>query len=224
MASAAALSIEGDQLRMPASAWNHEGFRRWVKADDFPERVRAAFIDGEVFLEMSPESIESHNKVKTEITVELGRIARDEDLGEVYSDRALLTHVGAVLSTEPDVMFASWETLRTGRLKFVPRETRTDEYIELEGSPDLVVEVVSDSSVRKDRVRLRSVYARAGIQEYWIVDARAPGLELEILHLAGDAYAEATEGPQRSHVLARSFRLDRERNPVGHWRYRLVTV
>jgi Uma2 family endonuclease len=220
----AALSIEGDRLRVPSSAWEHAGFRQWVKAEDFPIGVRASFIDGEVFLEMSPEPIESHNKVKTEITAELARIVRDEDLGEVYSDRALLTHLGAELSTEPDALFASWATLEAGKLTLVPREARPNEHIELEGTPDLVVEILSDSSERKDLVRLRAVYARAGVAEYWIVDARGDELKLRILHLTGDAYADEGEGPQPSQVLGRTFQLVRTRNRVGRWRYRLVTI
>ena len=39
-------------------------------------------------------------------------------------------------------------------------------YVEVEGSPDMVLEVISDSSVRKDDVLLRQGYWDAGIGEY----------------------------------------------------------
>src|SRR5256885_8764701 len=45
-------------------------------------------------------------------------------------------------------------------------------YLELEGTPDMVLEVVSESSVQKDTKRLRQLYWQAGIREYWLVDAR----------------------------------------------------
>ena len=51
----------------------------------------------------------------------------------------------------------------------------------LEGSPDLVIEVVSDGSVRKDMVRLRDQYWQAGIQEYWLIDVRGEHLLFDIL-------------------------------------------
>lgn len=220
ISSAPALSIE-NRVRMPVSAWQHAGFRRWISAPDFPDGVRASFVEGEVFIEMSPDKIESHNKVKTAVTVALGRLVQDEDLGELYSDRALLSHEGASLSTEPDVLFASWETLNSGKLRKVP-SARGGDFTELEGSPDLVVEVVSDSSERKDTERLREAYARAGIAEYWIIDARGAEPRYQILTLAGDQYQAASSSPeQHSAVFGRRFALRRDTNRAGYWRYRL---
>ena len=43
---------------------------------------------------------------------------------------------------------------------------------ELDGTPDMVLEVVSDSSERKDNQTLLERYWAAGIPEYWIVDGR----------------------------------------------------
>ena len=38
------------------------------------------------------------------------------------------------------------------------------------GAPDLVVEVLSPSTARNDKTRKKDIYARCGVQEYWIVD------------------------------------------------------
>jgi hypothetical protein len=46
-------------------AFDLEGFRTWLTSESFPPNVRASFVGGELFVEMSPEAIESHNKVKT---------------------------------------------------------------------------------------------------------------------------------------------------------------
>jgi Uma2 family endonuclease len=223
---AARLLIEGDRLAVPISAFEHTGFRRWVTSDDFPQRVRASFVAGEVFLEMSPEAIESHNKVKTELTRAVATSVGELDLGEVYGDRALLTNVEAALSTEPDLCFASWETLTSGKLRFTEKANRADDYIEIEGTPDLVVEVVSDSSMRKDLKVLRAAYFRAGIAEYWLVDARGESLKFEILSRAHEGYVarSAAGGPQRSDVLGTSFTLERSRNRIGRYRYTLSVV
>lgn len=40
----------------------------------------------------------------------------------------------------------------------------------INGAPDLVVEVTSEHSRRRDKVRKRIVYAKYGVAEYWIVD------------------------------------------------------
>ena len=223
---AAQLLIEGDRVRVPISAFDHDGFRRWVTSPDFPEGTRASFVKGEVFLEMSPEAIESHNKVKTELTRCLAQCMLDLDLGEVYADGTLLTNLDAELSTEPDLCFASWRTLEDSKLRFVEKANREDDYIEIEGTPDLVVEIVSDSSKRKDLTVLRAAYHRAGIREYWILDARGESLMFQIMSHSDDGYVARSPdgGAQRSDVLGLSFTLERSRNRVGRWSYRLSIV
>jgi len=42
----------------------------------------------------------------------------------------------------------------------------------VEGPPDLVVEVVSDDSMQRDRVDKFDEYEKAGVREYWILDNR----------------------------------------------------
>lgn len=222
-ASATVLNLEGDRLHVPVAALHHAGFRAWVTADDFPDAVRATFVEGEVFIEMSPEAIESHNKVELKVSSVILRVVESADLGEVYADRTLLTNETIALSTEPDLTFASWATLESRRLRRVPKANRADEYIELEGSPDLVVEVVSDSSVRKDLKLLRSSYARAAIAEYWIIDARGDDVHFEILCLSGPDYVghSPPSAPQRSTVLKRTFTLSRHKNRIGSFNYAL---
>jgi Uma2 family endonuclease len=65
----------------------------------------------------------------------------------------------------PDVTFVSAE--RVGRI--------TERGIE--GAPDLVVEVLSASTEARDRGVKRSLYARHGVREYWIVDPAAAAVE-----------------------------------------------
>jgi Uma2 family endonuclease len=223
MVTSGAIHIEGDTLTVPAAALDHAGFRRWVTSDDFPERVRATYIAGDVFIEMSPEAIDTHNQVKLELTIVVGAIVTREGLGQFYVDGALFTNEEASVSTEPDAMVALFATLESGRLHDIPKVNREDDAIELVGTPDIVIEVVSDSSRRKDLVLLRHAYFEAGIPEYWIIDARGADLAFEILSRADHAYESRSPrgGAQSSLVLGRSFRLERDRNRVGRWQYRL---
>ena len=75
-------------------------------------------------------------------------------------------------SREPDIFF-----VRNAGLG-----TLTDE--RFEGAPDLVVEIVSPSSVREDRVRKFSEYERAGVAEYWLIDPRPRQETAEFFQLA----------------------------------------
>ncbi len=51
----------------------------------------------------------------------------------------------------------------------------------INGAPDLVVEVSSEHSRRRDKVHKRVVYAKYGVPEYWIVDLSNFTLEQDVL-------------------------------------------
>jgi Uma2 family endonuclease len=208
---------------LPRTARSHAGFRAWVTSPAFPDYVRPTFVDGDVWLDVSPESIETHNKVKLEFTSVLARLVRDRNLGEAFCDRTFFSNPRAKVSTEPDFMFASWAAFRSGRVTLTKRKERLDEFIEVLGVPDMILEIVSDGSTRNDLVRLKDAYLRAGIAEYWLIDARGDEIRFEILRNRGGAYdpsAPALE-PQTSRVLKARFVIRRTRNPLGRFSYRL---
>lgn len=222
--AAVVFSIEGDRLRVPASALTHEGFRAWVISSEFPEGIRATFVAQEVLFEMSPEALNTHNQVKGAVTAGLTTVIERDDLGVRYPDGALVTNTEAALSTEPDFTFVAWASFEAGRVRLVPKKAGTEDHIEIQGTPDLVVEIVSDTSVRKDTKLLTDAYRRASIPEYWLIDARGAEIAFTILRRQGHAYVPS--GPpgstQASAVLGRSFELRRRKNRIGSWSYRLV--
>jgi Uma2 family endonuclease len=199
------------------------GFRVWARSPDYPERGQIALVGKELFIDMSPERLDSHNKVKTELTRVLSNLVVEGDLGTFFSDRVLVVNEEAELSNEPDAMFASWASLESGRCRAVPSETDDGDFTELEGTPDWVLEIVSPSSVRKDTRDLREAYHRAGIPEYWLIDARGDEVQFDILvHQPGGYAAAPRRGAwQRSPVFGRLFRLDRQEDRLGRWQFRL---
>jgi Uma2 family endonuclease len=130
------------------------------------------------------------------------------------------------LSVEPDVTVVLHESLRTGRIRMVPTVSMTpDDFIELEGPPDLIAEVVSGTSVIKDTKRLFRAYFDAGVSEYWIADARGDVLSFTIYRRGRNGFVKTPtdrEGFQRSRVMGCRFRFDRERGPNGVWIYDLA--
>ena len=210
-------------FRIPASARSFEGFRRWTRSSRFPEQGRIDYIGGHIEVDMSPEDLHKHGVVKVEIGTELQiRIGR-KNLGNVYIDRARIVFPAATLSTEPDIVVVLYESLDKGRVREVPRKNdKPESYIELEGAVDLVVEVVSDGSVNKDRTRLPPKYAAAGIPELWLVDVRR-GLRFEVHVLEAEGYrllAADADGWLQSPLLG-PVRLRRERIRPDRWSYRL---
>jgi Uma2 family endonuclease len=214
-----------DRVMVPHAALDHDGYRDWVKSDeyaDYPASLRTTFVVGEVLVEMTPESIERHNQVRAALGVVLGTFVAEHDLGTIYPDGALITNETAGLSCEPDFTFVAWQTFEDGRVRLVERTTGPD-FIEILGSPDLVVEVVSDSSVRKDTRLLRQAYFRADIREYWLIDARGADIKFEILVRGDTGFVARAESnaAQPSNVFGGRWRLTRFRNRVGQFAYRL---
>ena len=89
--------------------------------------------------------------------------------------------------------------------------------MELEGTPDWVLEVVSRWTGRKDTEMLRDAYHRAGIPEFWLIDAQYDEISFQILRRRRDRYVAVAsrDGWVRSTVFGRSFRLDRRKNRMG---------
>lgn len=65
-----------------------------------------------------------------------------------------------------------------------------------EGAPDLVVEVISPSSARYDRVRKLEWYASIGVPEYWIVDPEHQILERLVFEQGSYRVAGAFAGEE----------------------------
>ncbi len=226
--STALVSIE-DQVEIPYDLRTLDEFRAWTHSDDFPEQGRIDYIDGRIEVDMSPENPFTHGTPKVAITHVLLQFADEHDFGWLFSGRTRIVSVAANLSAEPDLVFITEESLVAGRVKPVPGKTGSNEnddnIVEFEGGPDLIVEIVSNSSVKKDTVRLPKAYFAAGVREYWLVDVRR-GQMLFTIHSRSKTkfvpqVADA-DGFQASAVLKTRFLLTRRQTPSGRWRYRLA--
>jgi Uma2 family endonuclease len=210
-------------MSIPSEAHTLEGFRAWVASGEFPEQARVSLIDGTVIVDLSAERAGSHNAVKTEVTRVLGGLVLDRGLGMFFSDGMWITSDEAGLSNEPDALFASWESFAAGRIELIASNEAEDDGIELRGAPDWVLEAISPSSVQKDAQLLPAAYFRAGVREYWLIDARDPELRFVVFARGEGGFVEvpAQDGWTPSEVFGRQFRLERQRNRIGVWSYRL---
>jgi Uma2 family endonuclease len=209
-------------VSIPSWVVDLESFRRWADADDFPEDGRVCYLQGEVWIDMSKEQIFTHVLVKTEITIVLGNLVKAGQLGLFLADGALLSNMAADISGKPDATFVSQDTLQSDRVHLV--EGWEQGHVELEGTPDMVLEVVSDSSVQKDTVILRKAYWQAGIREYWLVDARQEPIRFDIFRRTAKGYTATRkqDGWLKSAVFGKSFRLSQRVNALGHPEYTLA--
>jgi Uma2 family endonuclease len=187
--SAPALVVDG-RLHIPAGIADLDSFRWWARSEGCPEHVDVAYLAGTLWVDLEPEELYTHNQVRSEVLGWLHPEAKAQDRGRAFGRGILLSNETADLATIPDGMFVSFDAFRRGRVRQVPDGP---DAVELEGTPDMVLEVVSDSSAEKDTVRLPEIYGRAGIPEFWRIDARGLEARFEILRLTDAGYVPAQE-------------------------------
>jgi len=135
--------------------------------DDFcllPEDgKRREIIEGELFVTPSPQT--PHQRAATRLTIRLGEFVESHKLGEVFCAPfdVVFSEFDVV---EPDLLYIS--NARAGVL------TRKN----VQGAPDLVVEVLSETTARVDRSIKLKLYGRFAVQEYWIIDPNGPSAEI----------------------------------------------
>jgi Uma2 family endonuclease len=170
---------------------------------------------------MSGEQLFTHLAVKNEFNIVLGGMVKTGGLGLYFPDGALLSNVAADFACKPDAVFVSAAALQD-RVRLI--EGKDEGYVELEGSPDVVLEVVSRSSVHKDKVVLRKAYWEAGVSEYWLVDARKEPLTFDVLRHVAKGYRATPprDGWLRSAVFGKAFWLTQQTSALGHPEYTLA--
>jgi Uma2 family endonuclease len=149
------------------------------------EGDRHELFAGELVVTSSP--VPAHQIVSDNIVHSLNVAIRPNRLGRVFAAPIDIKFTPTIVAV-PDVVYIRWE-----RLDIVGQKA-------IEGTPDLIVEILSPSTRRRDLGTKRALYERFGVPEYWIVDPRARRVTVHVLR--GDQYEPLSEtGTVRSTVL-----------------------
>ncbi len=143
----------------PQGQWTYEDYCR-LPEDGWTYEV----IEGELL--MSPAPRIKHQLCKGNIFAALRNHNLQHNLGLVLDAPSDVLLPGFATPVQPDVIFVLKENLH-----IVKEEN-------VEGVPDLLVEVLSPWNWVADRRKKFQVYAKAGVREYWIVDPEARTIEL----------------------------------------------
>ena len=128
-----------------------------------PGDKRYQLLDGEMILAPSPTT--RHQTIAQHLNLALQEFVASGSLGRLWFaplDVVLSAHDVA----QPDILFVSNE-----RSSIV-----TDANIQ--GAPDLVVEILSPGTVDFDRGYKQALYGRHGVREYWLGDPDAETVEI----------------------------------------------
>lgn len=145
---------------------------------------RYEIINGDLYMSPSPNI--PHQKIIINLAAIIHGYVRKHKLGTV-----LVAPTDVLLSNhdivEPDILFVSKEN----------QSIITHKHIK--GTPDLITEVLSPSTSRRDLRLKRDLYARSSVPFYWILDPDGPRvIELQLMdgeyavvrELEGDAIFE----------------------------------
>ncbi len=131
-----------------------------------PDDERCEIIDGELFV--NPAPLTRHQRICRRLFRALDAAYGDTGRGEVF-----FAPLDVVLDDEnvvqPDLVYVA-----AGRADIVGEQ-------HVRGAPDLVVEVLSESTRRRDLRVKRDLYERFGVARYWIVDPEADRVEMYVL-------------------------------------------
>ena len=189
--------MEGTQRRLAT-----EVAELWPRQGDWTEESYFALPDTSRLVELSegklillPHPTNTHQQVVGNLYRYLYAFIDAHDLG-IARFAPLPVRLWPDKIREPDILFVSHEHAdRIGEQAY--------------GPPDLVVEVISASTRRTDRVEKFVEYARAGVSEYWLVDPEAQSVEVFVLE--DNAYTllvKAGSGEQARSKLLEGFEVD----------------
>jgi Uma2 family endonuclease len=144
-------------LEKQAKRWTYE---EYYKLED---DQRYEIINGDLLMAPAPDTW--HQDWLNKLNILIALHLRKKNLG-----RHFIAPVDVVLNkrntVQPDLVFVA-----ANNLGIIQRRA-------IFGTPDLLVEFVSPSSVRRDRHDKMKLYARFGVKEYWIGDPANQSLEV----------------------------------------------
>lgn len=145
----------------------------------FPDDGRRhELIEGDHYVTPSPNT--KHQRIVANLGVLLATFAKNHRLGTVFFSPCdvVFSDLDVV---EPDLLFVS-----TSRQHIITEKN-------IRGAPDLVIEVLSDSSRRTDELIKKKLYEKYDVSEYWIVDPLLESLKMYRRTSAAGGYARAVE-------------------------------
>ncbi|MYH61754.1 MAG: Uma2 family endonuclease [Caldilineaceae bacterium SB0675_bin_29] len=139
-----------------------------------PDDERYELLDGALIVPPAPNT--AHQSVQAELGWRMARFIREGGLGHLFfaPTDVVLSRTDVV---QPDLLFISSQRAHI----IAPAN--------IQGAPDLIVEIRSESTAERDESFKRQLYANFGVKEYWLVDPEAA--TISILLLGEYGYDEA---------------------------------
>ena len=121
---------------------------------------------------MSPSPVMGHGTITSNLIKTIGTYASIKKLGICFGDH-MDVHFPDGNLFQPDFIFVSAAKAEL----FLDKRNKT-----LHGVPDMVAEIFSHSTMKRDRGIKKDIYERNGVREYWMIDPWRETVEVYLLH------------------------------------------
>ena len=160
---------------------------------EFPETNSPTELwDGEIVMGAAPTP--KHQATVGELYNAIRNFVKTNKLGKVYP-------------APIDVVFSAHRVVQPD-IVFVSNANQSIIQDAIRGVPDLVVEIISTGSWRRDTIDKRALYEQFGVQEYWIVDPDAGAIEvLTLKHNAYQVLGRFTKSQSAHSELLKGFKI-----------------
>lgn len=131
---------------------------------NLPGEDRYELVEGELLLTPAPSN--RHQRILSKLLRRLGNFLEEQRLAPIVP-APLDVILDDYTVLQPDLVYVSQE-----RSAIVDPDGGTH------GAPDLVVEILSPSTAKRDLTVKRQLYGQYGVREYWIVDPKERSIEV----------------------------------------------
>ncbi len=154
-------------------------------------------LNGHIVKKQAPSP--QHQEAVANINWLINNFIREHDLGKAYTS-PIDVFFDKYNNTQPDILF-----IKKDRQFIVTQHG-------IEGHPDLIVEVLSPSTYKNDRIEKMKLYCEFGVSEYWIVDPIYK--VIEVYSLENNAYIMTASAIETGEIISKTltdFKLDIEK-------------
>ena len=158
----------------PLKEWTYEEFMTLPEGGPY----RYEIINGELF--MTPSPTPRHQEISGNLFAFIWTFLRSNPLGKVFAAPCDVVFSQDPLQVaEPDLVFVA-----KAHASIITEKN-------IQGVPDLLVEILSPGTAATDRRVKRTLYERFGVPEYWIVDPKAE--TVQVFRLSNGRYGTCLE-------------------------------
>lgn len=135
-------------------------FEEYLNLHD--DNIASEWLEGKVLV-MAAAAV-AHQRIGSFLEKVMGIYVETKELGEVFRS-PIAVKINIFAGREPDLFFIKKENLHIVKPTFV------------DGTPDLMIEIISPESIERDKKIKFAEYQKAGVKEYWLIDPNEQSCE-----------------------------------------------